>query len=92
MVENKIRTLDQLITIASCARTVFYERPLCVRDIGYPKGPLSINSLTHGHKLRQFVYSTHDGDDADQDFLLSNAKCITKGDTFRQLVHPLLKT
>ena len=82
MVENKIRMLAQLIT--SCARTVFYERPLGVRDIGDPKGTLSTNFLTLGRKLRQFVHSTLDGDAAKQYFSFFNAKCITRGETFWQ--------
>ena len=83
-VKNKLLTLDQLMTVSSYAQAVFNERPLCVMDNGDPNViPLTPNSLTLGRNLRQFAHSVTDSDDADPDFSLSSAKCISMNKKLR---------
>ena len=73
-VKSKLWTLDQLMNVASCAHTIFNERHLCVMEIGDANMvPLTPNSLTLG----QFVHGLLDSDEADPDFPLPSAKCVT---------------
>ena len=75
-IKNKKLSIDQLLTIACYAESIYNERTICIMDAdNVDLVPITPNSLIYGRELRHFNHEIAEIDLSDPEFRINN-KCL----------------